>query len=97
VALAISKATYAQAIGEPPGQLVAATPVDCFSPPTMPASIETATHEHPAVLGAGYDVDTAQTTIKDDRQGEHPDRFDLQMAGQGRLGDCRAGDLAAVY
>ena len=30
----------------------------------MPASIETATHEHPAVLGAGYDVDVAQTTIK---------------------------------
>ena len=27
VALAISKATYALAIGEPPGQLVAATPV----------------------------------------------------------------------
>jgi outer membrane protein len=41
VALAISKATYALAIGEPPGQLVAATPVDRFSPPTMPASIET--------------------------------------------------------
>ena len=64
VAFAISKATYAQVIGEPPGQLVAATPVDRFSPLTMPASIETAGHEHPAVLGAGYDVDVAQTTIK---------------------------------
>jgi outer membrane protein len=30
----------------------------------MTASIETANHEHPAVLGAGYDVDMAQTTIK---------------------------------
>ena len=64
VAFAISKATYAQVIGEPPGQLAAATPVDRFSPLTMPASIETAGHEHPAVLGAGYDVDVAQTTIK---------------------------------
>ncbi|KJC52797.1 transporter [Bradyrhizobium sp. LTSP849] len=64
VAFAISRATYAQVIGEPPGQLAAATPVDRFSPQTMPASIETAGHEHPAVLGAGYDVDVAQTTIK---------------------------------
>lgn len=64
VAFAISRATYAQVIGEPPGQLAAATPVDRFSPLTMPASIETAGHEHPAVLGAGYDVDVAQTTIK---------------------------------
>ena len=64
VTFAISKATYAQVIGEPPGQLVAATPVDRFSPLTMPASIEIANHEHPAVLGAGYDVDVTQTTIK---------------------------------
>ena len=64
VAFAISRATYAQVIGAPPGQLAAAMPVDRFSPLTMPASIETAGHEHPAVLGAGYDVDVAQTTIK---------------------------------
>ncbi|MDH6262622.1 outer membrane protein [Bradyrhizobium sp. BR13661] len=64
VTLAISKATYVQVIGGPPGQLAPATPVDRFSPPTMPSSIETANHEHPAVLGAGYDVDVAQTTIK---------------------------------
>src|SRR5262249_46389441 len=42
----------------------AATPVDRLSPLTLSASIETASHEHPAVLGAGYDVDIAQTTIK---------------------------------
>jgi outer membrane protein len=64
VAFAISKATYAQVIGEPPSQLVAATPVDRLSPITLVASIETANHEHPAVLGAGYDVDMAQTTIR---------------------------------
>jgi outer membrane protein len=64
VAFAISKATYAQVIGAPPSQLVAATPVDRLSPVTLDASIETASHEHPAVLGAGYDVDMAQTTIR---------------------------------
>jgi outer membrane protein len=64
VALAIAKATYEQVIGAPASRLVAATPVDRLSPVTLAASIETANHEHPAVLGAGYDVDTAQTTIK---------------------------------
>jgi outer membrane protein len=64
VVLAISKATYVQVIGAPPSQLSAASPVDRLSPTTMTASIETANHEHPAVLGAGYDVDMAQTTIK---------------------------------
>ncbi|KRQ00359.1 transporter [Bradyrhizobium pachyrhizi] len=64
VILAISKATYAQVIGGPPSQLVAATPVDRLSPASMAAAVETANHEHPAVLGAGYDVDVAQTTIK---------------------------------
>jgi outer membrane protein len=64
VVLAISKATYVQVIGAPPSQLSAASPVDRLSPTTMTASIETATHEHPAVLGAGHDVDMAQTTIK---------------------------------
>jgi outer membrane protein len=64
VLLAISKATYVQVIGAPPSQLSAASPVDRLSPTTITASIETANHEHPAVLGAGYDVDMAQTTIK---------------------------------
>jgi outer membrane protein len=64
VAYNISKATYEQVIGTPPGQLVPASPVDRLSPVTEPASIETAFHEHPAVVGAGYDVDVAQTTIR---------------------------------
>jgi outer membrane protein len=64
VVLAISKATYVQVIGAPPSQLSAASPVDRLSPTTMTASIEIANLEHPAVLGAGYDVDMAQTTIK---------------------------------
>ena len=64
VVLAISKATYTQVIGQPPAQLVPAAPVDRLSPTAFAAATETANHEHPAVLGAGYDVDVAQTTIK---------------------------------
>jgi outer membrane protein len=64
VALAISKATYTQVIGEAPSQLLPATPVDRLSPSTLAAAKETTSHEHPAVLGAGFDVDVSQTTIK---------------------------------
>jgi outer membrane protein len=64
VAFAISKATYTQVIGEAPSTLIAAATVDRLSPPTLAAATETASHEHPAVLGAGFDVDVAQTTIK---------------------------------
>jgi outer membrane protein len=64
VALAISKATYAQVIGEAPSQLVPAATVDRLSPTTLATATETANREHPAVLGAGFDVDVAQTTIK---------------------------------
>jgi len=64
VALAISKEIYAQVIGEAPSKLAAASPVDRFIPGTEPACVETTSHEQPAVLGAGYDVDVAQTSIK---------------------------------
>ena len=64
VALAISKATYAQVVGEPPSQLVAASTVDGFSPNALAAAREASSHEHPAILGAAFDVDVAQTTIK---------------------------------
>jgi outer membrane protein len=64
VVLAISRATYTQVIGQPSSQLVPAAPVDRLSPTALAAATETANHEHPAVLGAGYDVDVAQTTIK---------------------------------
>lgn len=64
VTLAISKATYTQVIGEAPSQLIPASPIDRLSPTTLAAAKETASHEHPAVLGAGFDVDVAQNTIK---------------------------------
>jgi outer membrane protein len=63
VVLAISKATYAQVIGEPASQLVAASTVDGFSPNALAAATEASGHEHPAILGAAFDVDVAQTTI----------------------------------
>jgi outer membrane protein len=64
VALAISKATYTQVIGEAPSQLTPAATVDRLSPNALAAATEIAGHEHPAILGAGFDVDVAQTTIK---------------------------------
>jgi outer membrane protein len=64
VALAISKATYTQVIGEAPSQLMPAATVDRLSPNGLAAATEAAGHEHPAILGAGFDVDVAQTTIK---------------------------------
>jgi outer membrane protein len=64
VALAISKETYTQVIGEAPSQLAAASTVDNLSPNGLAAAKQLASHEHPAILGAAYDVDVAQTTIK---------------------------------
>jgi len=64
VALAISKEIYTQVIGEAPSQLAAASTVDNLSPNGLSAVKQTASHEHPAVLGAAYDVDVAQTSIK---------------------------------
>ncbi|THD47957.1 MAG: transporter [Bradyrhizobium sp.] len=64
VVLAISKATYAEVIGQPPSQLVPASTVDGFSPNALAAAREASSHEHPAILGATFDVDVAQTTIK---------------------------------
>jgi outer membrane protein len=64
VALAISKELYTQVVGGAPTDLVPASPVDRLAPGTQVASIDTANHEHPAILGAGYDVDVAQTSIK---------------------------------
>ena len=64
VALAISKATYTQVIGEAPSHLLAASPVDRLSPGGLMEATEVASKEHPAVVAAGFDVDVAQTTIK---------------------------------
>src|ERR1700759_2231879 len=62
VALGISKELYTQVVGAAPSALAPASPVARLAPVTQPAAIETTNHEHPAILGAGYDVDVAQTT-----------------------------------
>jgi outer membrane protein len=64
VALAISKATYAQVIGDAPSQLLPAATVDRLSPNGLVEATQAALREHPAVLAAGFDVDVAQTSIK---------------------------------
>jgi outer membrane protein len=64
VNLAISKATYAQVIGAPPGRLVAPEPIDKLLPKGQEEAIAVSRREHPAILGASYDVDVAQSAIK---------------------------------
>ena len=59
-----SVATYRQVIGVPPSNLAAGTPVDRFSPRTLPASISLGTAVHPSVAAAEYSVDVAQLAVK---------------------------------
>jgi outer membrane protein len=63
VQLAISQALFEQVIGSPPGKLEAAQPIDRLLPHSREQAIEIAGHEHPAILGALFDVDVAEWTI----------------------------------
>src|SRR5205809_942011 len=63
VNLAISQATYAQVIGNPPTQLRPAEAVDRYAPRTREDTISMAFKENPAVTAAGFDVDVASTSI----------------------------------
>ena len=64
VALAISQATYAQVIGNAPGQLKPAETVDRYLPRTREDAIAMSIKENPAVMAAGFDVDVASTSIR---------------------------------
>jgi outer membrane protein len=64
VNLAISQATYAQVIGNPPARLSPAEPVDRYLPRSRDEATGLAFKAHPAVLAAGFDVDVATTSIK---------------------------------
>ncbi|WFU70229.1 MULTISPECIES: TolC family outer membrane protein [unclassified Bradyrhizobium] len=64
VALAISQATYAQVIGNPPSQLKPAEVVDRYLPKSREDSMTMAIRQHPAVMAAGFDVDVASTNIR---------------------------------
>jgi outer membrane protein len=64
VALAISQATYAQVIGNPPVQLRPAEIVDRLGPRSREDATGLAFREHPAVMAAAFDVDVASTSIR---------------------------------
>jgi outer membrane protein len=51
-------------IGDQPAALVATSPVDRLIPTAEGGAIELAANQHPAVLGAAYDVDVATVSIK---------------------------------
>jgi outer membrane protein len=59
-----SVATYRQVIGVNPGKLSPGSPVDRFSPPNLPVSLEFASATHPAVTTAQFNVDVAQQQVK---------------------------------
>jgi outer membrane protein len=59
-----STANYQRVIGVAPGKLVAATPVDHFSPPTIKAAVEQGQQQSPSVLAAAYGVDIAELAVK---------------------------------
>ena len=63
VNLAVSQATYAQVIGSPPGKLAPPAPIDRLIPHGREDAIAISRREHPAILGAMYDVDIAQLAI----------------------------------
>lgn len=64
VALAVSQATYAQVIGNAPTQLRPAEVVDRYLPRTREDALAMSIREHPAVMAASFDVDTASTSIR---------------------------------
>src|SRR5256885_6511162 len=64
VSLAVSQATYAQVIGNPPVQLRPAETVDRYLPRSRDDATVLAFKEHPAVMAAGIDVDVACTSVR---------------------------------
>ena len=63
-ALAVSRANYAQVIGMEPRRLTPAAPPEALLPRTREAALDIGRRENPAVVGAGFDVDTAQYSVK---------------------------------
>ncbi len=64
VNFAISQATYAQVVGNPPSQLRPAETIDRLLPRSREDAIALSLREHPAVTAAGFDVDVASTSIR---------------------------------
>jgi outer membrane protein len=59
-----SKAIYRQVIGIEPGKLVAASPVDRFSPRTLAAAVTAGIAQNPTVTSAQFNVDAALLQVK---------------------------------
>jgi outer membrane protein len=59
-----STANYQRVIGVTPGKLIAGTPVDHFSPPTIKGAIEQGQQQSPSVLAAAYGVDIAELAVR---------------------------------
>ena len=72
VALAISQATYTEVIGVRPGRLIAAEPADRLLPRTREEAIALARRENPTIVGATYDLDTAQFAVGIAESGLYP-------------------------
>ena len=61
---ASSKAVYRQVIGQDPGRLAPAAPVDRFVPRTMPAAMAAGIAQNPIVTLAQHNVDIAMHQVK---------------------------------
>lgn len=61
---AASRATYRQVIGVEPGRLVAAAPVDRFSPHSLAGAVTLGMTANPLVTAAQYNVDVAMRQVK---------------------------------
>jgi len=59
-----SAAIYRQIIGTSPGKLAAGTPVDRFSPSSLPGAVGAASANHPSVTSAQFNIDIAQLQVK---------------------------------
>ena len=64
VALAVARATYQQVVGVPPSALAPGQPLDRVVPGTRDQAIAIGRREHPSLVAATFDVDTAQSAIK---------------------------------
>ena len=59
-----ARANYRQIIGIEPARLMPGQPVDRLLPPTLEAAIAVARREHPLILAASFNVDSAQYGVK---------------------------------
>jgi outer membrane protein len=87
VNFAISQATYAQVIGNPPARLSPAEPVDRYLPRSREDATALAFKSHPAVLAAGFDVDVATTSINVAESSLYPTVTLQGSASRSRDGD----------